>query len=354
MIDKLLFFAGLRYLTYILGSEMETMPQGLKQKMEKQGYHFVGRHSAVKICEYTANGIRGETLCYKYSFYGIRSWQCIQATPAMGCDLGCSFCWRLIPEEHGYRWNELNAVDKWDDPEAIVDGMIREQKRIVSGYNAITDTELRKRRWKEANEPMHVALSLTGEPMFYPKMGALLTAFHKRGISTFLVHNGTLPEALEKLDPLPTQVYISLQGPDEETWTKVVRPKISGAWRRFTRSLDLLGNLKTRTVLRMTLVKGLNMANPEGYAELIKRANPNYVEVKGFSFVGGAREEQRGLSLSTMPNHDEIREFANSLAKLTGYIETAEHKPSRIVLLSRDKESANKRIIDFSAITAKA
>ena len=57
---------------------MGGMPAVLKQKMEKQGYHFVGKHSAVKICEYTANGLRGGTLCYKYSFYGIRSWQCIQ------------------------------------------------------------------------------------------------------------------------------------------------------------------------------------------------------------------------------------------------------------------------------------
>ncbi|MDE1833624.1 MAG: radical SAM protein, partial [Candidatus Micrarchaeota archaeon] len=204
---------------------MPGMPAELRTKMQKQGYHFVGNHSAVKICEYTANGLRGQTLCYKYTFYGIKSWQCMQATPAIGCDLGCTFCWRLIPEEHGFKWNELNAVEKWDDPIEVVEGMIREQKRIVSGFNSIADTDLKKRRWKEANEPMHVALSLTGEPMFYPKMGALIREFHKRGISTFLVHNGTLPEALEKLDPLPTQLYVSLQAPDEETYIKTVRPK---------------------------------------------------------------------------------------------------------------------------------
>ena len=50
---------------------MTKMPEELKNKMKKQGYHFVGEHSAVKICEYTANGLRGETLCYKYTFYGI-------------------------------------------------------------------------------------------------------------------------------------------------------------------------------------------------------------------------------------------------------------------------------------------
>ncbi len=333
---------------------MANMPDELKYKMEKQGYHFVGEHSAVKTCEYTANGLRGQTLCYKYTFYGIRSWRCMQATPAIGCDLGCSFCWRLIPEEHGFKWNELNAVQEWEDPEKIIDGMIREQERLISGFNAIADTELKKRRWKEAREPMHVALSLTGEPMFYPKMGKLIEGFHKRGISTFLVHNGTLPEAIEKLDPLPTQLYVSMQAPDEETYVRTTRAKIPNAWERFLRCMDVIKGLSTRTVLRMTLVKGLNMHNPEGYADLIKRGRPNYVEVKGFSFVGGSRNPARNLDMSSMPNHEEIREFAKKLAELSGYMYTVEHKPSRIVLLCRDQESFKNRIIDFSKIKPEA
>lgn len=198
--------------------------------------------------------------------------------------------------------------------------------------------------------PMHVALSLTGEPMFYPKMSALLAEFHRRGVSTFLVHNGTLPEALEKLTTLPTQLYISLQAPNEDLYIKTVRPKIPGTWERFRKALSTMKGLKTRTVLRMTLVKGLNMCDPEGYAELIGLAMPNYVEVKGFSFVGGAREEQRGLSLNAMPNQDEIKEFAKRLAELTGYIVTSEHAPSHVILLSRDEESKRSRIIDFSKI----
>jgi tRNA wybutosine-synthesizing protein 1 len=329
---------------------MGAMPVELKQRMQKQGYHFVGEHSAVKICEYTANGIRGKTLCYKYTFYGIRSWQCIQGTPAIGCDLGCSFCWRLIPEEHGFKWNELNAVSKWDDPVLIVENMINEQRKIISGYKGGLEDKLLLKRWEEANSPKHVALSLTGEPMFYPKMGALLSEFHKRGISTFLVHNGTLPEALERLNPLPTQLYVSLQAPNAEIYEKTVRAKIPNAWQRFNDALAVMRRLNTRTVLRMTLVKGLNMCDPEGYSNLIKIAMPNYVEVKGFSFVGGAREDTRGLNLSSMPDHQEIKAFASELSRLTGYIITAEHSPSRVVLLSRDEESKKKRIIDFSTI----
>ncbi len=330
---------------------MSDLPKVIKDKMSHQGYHFVGKHSAVKICEYTANGLEGKTLCYKYSFYGIHSWQCIQSTPAIGCDLACKFCWRLIPEEMGVPWNELNAVDNWDDPEKIVDGMIEEQRKIVSGYKSVADTELKQRRWKEAREPKHVALSLTGEPTFYPKLSKLLETFHKRGISTFLVTNGTLPEVIKNLNPLPTQLYISVEAPDEETYNKVVRPKInSNAWGRYMETLNMLKTLKTRTVLRMTLVKGLNMNNIEGYASLIKTAQPNYVEVKGFSYIGGARNESRGLHMSSMPTHDEIKDYANRLAELSGYKETSEHRPSRIVLLSRDEESAKNRIIDFSKI----
>ncbi len=326
------------------------MPDELKATMQKQGYHFVGKHSAVKICEYTANGLKGKTLCYKYTFYGIKSWQCVQATPAIGCDISCRFCWRLIPEEEGFKWNELNAIDNWDDPEFIVDNMIKEQRRIVSGYKHGADTELKLRRWKEANEPKHVALSLTGEPTFYPKMGRLIEAFHKKGISTFLVSNGTLPEAIERMEPLPTQLYISLQAPDERTYVNVVRPKIADAWLRFNKTLKMLPTLKTRTVLRMTLVKNLNMCNPEGYANLIKMASPKYVEVKGFSYVGGSRNPARELEMGSMPTHEETKEFARKLADLTGYIETAEHMPSRVILLCRDEDAKKNRIIDFDRI----
>ncbi len=329
---------------------MPGMPDALKGKMEKQGYHFVGKHSAVKICEYTANGLRGGILCYKHTFYGIRSWQCVQSTPAIGCDISCKFCWRIIPEELGFEWNELNAIDKWDDPEFVIENMIKEQRRIVSGYKAIADTDLKKRRWDEANKPIHVAMSLTGEPTFYPKMSKLIEGFHRRGISTFLVTNGTLSEAIESMNPLPTQLYISLQAPNYDSYIEVTRPKIKNTWDRYLKSLELLSTLNTRTVLRMTLVKGLNMKDPEGYANLIKLGNPQYVEVKGFSYVGSAREEQRGLSMNSIPQHDEIQEFAKKIAELTGYIFTAEHKPSRVVLLCRDQKAKDNRIIDFSQI----
>ena len=328
-------------------SENVNVPDSLKKMMEKQGYHFVGRHSATKTCEYTKSSLKkGGKVCYKCQFYGIRSWRCIQATPAIGCNLACAFCWRIIPEEVGIKWNELNALGSWDDPDAIVEGLIKEQRRLVSGFKGMADVD--QKRWNEANDPAHVALSLTGEPLFYPRMSALLEAFHRRGISTFLVTNGTMVHALKALTVMPTQLYVSIQAPDREVYEKTVRPKTLNAWENFQKFLEVFATLKTRRVFRLTLVKGLNMLNPEGYAELIGKGRPDYVEVKGFVYVGGARGAERNLSYEQMPNKEEILEFAKRIAELSGYRFVDYHESSKVALLCSSEETARNRRINFA------
>lgn len=324
------------------------MPDGLASKMKKQGYHFVGKHSATKICNYTSQSLKKSTrnhTCYKHKFYGIRSWRCIQATPAIGCNLACSFCWRIIPEEEGYKWNELNAVEKWDDAGMIVEGLVREHKRIISGYKGHKDVDIE--RWNEAQDPAHVALSLTGEPLFYPKMNELIEAFHKKKISTFVVTNGTMVNALKKLSVLPTQLYVSVQAPNQEVYEKVTRPKTLGAWENFEKFLGVFSTLNTRRVFRLTLIRGVSMIDAKGYAELIRKGKPHYVEVKGFVFVGGARNEARNLSYTQMPGSDEIVAFAKEIAKESGYIVADYHESSNIVLLCSDSDAAKRRIIAF-------
>ncbi len=323
------------------------VPDRLKNMMKRQGYHFVGRHSAVKTCEYTKSSLeKGGKVCYKCKFYGIRSWRCIQSTPAIGCNLACAFCWRIIPEEVGIKWNELNALGDWDDPDSIVEGLIREQRRLVSGFKG--DEKIDKKRFEEANDPAHVAISLTGEPLFYPKMSALLDAFHRRGISTFLVTNGTMVNALRALTTMPTQLYVSIQAPNREVYERTVRPKTLNAWDNFQKFLEVFSTLKTRRVFRLTLVKGLNMLNPEGYAELISRGRPEYVEVKGFVFVGGARGEDRHLTYEQMPNKDEILEFAKEIAERSGYKLVDYHESSKVALLCATEEAKKNRFIKFA------
>ncbi len=322
------------------------MPEGLASMMKKQGYHFVGKHSATKACNYTTSSLEEGTSCYKHRFYGIRSWRCIQATPAIGCNLACSFCWRIIPEEVGFSWNEINAVKEWDDPEMIVDGLIEEHRRIVSGYKG--HKRINMKRWKEANEPAHVALSLTGEPLFYPMMNGLLEAFRKRDISTFLVTNGTIVSALRALKVFPTQLYVSVQAPNEELYKQITRAKsLNSTWNNFREFIKAFSAIETRRVFRLTLIKGLNMGDAEGYARLIKEGRPHYVEVKGFVYVGGARNEGRGLYYGQMPTMDELLEFAGKLSRLSGYIVSDYHEHSRAVLLCADEHAESDRILKF-------
>lgn len=257
-------------------------------------------------------------------------------------------CDKIQPDSSG--WVPLPKNFCWDEPEFIADGLIAEQKRIMSGF--LGNQKADKTLAQEAMYPKHVALSLIGEPVLYPKLSELIRIFHKKKMTTFLVTNGTLPKALKALTTLPTQLYISLVAPDEKTHAAVTCPPKGMAqknWQNYLESLEYMESLrgKVRTVLRMTIAHGLNDQNLQGFADLIKLAQPDYVEVKSMTFVGGARNKKRGLRLEDMYSMDEIRETAKTLAKLTGYIYAFEHVPSRIVLLCRDETAQKNRILKF-------
>jgi len=59
---------------------------------------------------------------------------------------------------------------------------------------------------------------------------------------------------------------------------------------------------------------------------------PNFVEVKAFMSVGGARKR---LPYEAMPMHSEIKEFAEQLEKNSSYRIRDEKSDSRVVLLAR-------------------
>jgi tRNA wybutosine-synthesizing protein 1 len=251
-------------------------------------------------------------------------------TPTVAqCDLRCSFCWRIQSGDLKIKWDEL-ASSNWDDPETIVDGCIKTQRKLVSGYKGNPNVTAHK--FREASDPKHVAISLAGEPTLYPSLNGLIECFNKRRLTTFLVSNGTNPEALMQLNTEPTQLYISLCAPDEETFRKVCRPQIPNAWEKLGQTLSILPTFKCPTVLRLTLTKNLNLKDPERYARLIERANPTYVEPKAYMHVGFSRLR---LNFENMPSHQEIRQFAVQLAKETGYNMLQEAPKSRVVLLSR-------------------
>lgn len=307
------------------------MPEEIANLFTKQHYAIVGHHSGVKLCHWLKESLKHNRFCYKQKFYGIQSHRCLQMTPVLAwCTHNCIFCWRPM---EGFLGTEL--PQPWDDPAFIVEESIKAQRKLIVGYKGMPGINMKK--FEEAWNPKHAAISLSGEPMLYSYMGDLVEEFHKRGFTTFIVTNGTLPESLEEMmkeDKLPTQLYVSLTAPDLETYNRVNVPMIPDGWDRIKEFLRLMSDAHTRTVVRLTLVKGENMHNPKGYAELIKLANPMFVEAKAYMFVGFSRNR---LTINNMPSHEEIRAFAEELVKhLPGYHIEDEYAPSRVILIMRD------------------
>jgi tRNA wybutosine-synthesizing protein 1 len=298
--------------------------------LKKQKYHLIGQHSAVKTCKWLHEALVHDRPCYKQKFYGIKTHQCIQMTPALFyCTQQCLFCWRAQKGDLQVEWDEM-ALPKWDSPEDIVEESIKTQIKLLSGYKG--NPEVDQRKLREAFTPRQVAISLTGEPTLYKPIGELIQAFHSRGFTTFLVTNGTVPSVLANLSEEPTQLYISMSAPNEETFKTVCRPQIPNAWRKLNETLALLPSFKCPTVIRITSACDLNMKNIKDYADLIDKANPTYVEPKAYMHVGFSRLR---LSYENMPSHNEIRKFAAQLSQETGYDILNESEESHVVLLSR-------------------
>ncbi len=315
----------------------------VKTILEKQHYKIVGKHSAVQICRWTKKSLKDEGVCYKEKFYGIKSHLCCQMTPAvMWCPNKCIHCWRAIELTLE---SELNG--EVDSPKEIIDGCIKAQRQLLLGFN-INNKSIKKQlskanqeKYKEAQEPMQFAISLSGEPTVYEHIGELIDELRKRGKTSFLVTNGLYPEKLkelEKKNQLPTQLYISVNVPNEKMYQEFHRSSKKDAWKRLMKSLVITSKLKCRTIFRMNLVKDLNMGEKhvEEYAKLIKKANPSFIEIKGFMSVGFARQR---LGYDRMPTDKEMIEFVNKLVNKLGqpYKLLDSHRFSRAYVVGKDE-----------------
>jgi len=202
-----------------------------------------------------------------------------------------------------------------------------------------------KKRIQQMKLPLHFAISLTGEPTMYPRLPELIDEIKRRGMSAYLVTNGSFPEMIEKIiGHEPTQFYITMAGPTNELFDEETNPLTKNAWERFNKSLELMKKLNTRKVIRLTLTKGYNMKNPQLYGELIRKCSFDFVECKGYVHVGYA---MRRLKKENMPTHDEIKDFAEKVAKAAGLKYIDEKPESSVVLLM--KEDFDGRIMDFEA-----
>ena len=319
------------------------IPENVRKVLERQHYSIVGKHSAVQICRWTKKSLRDEGVCYKEQFYGIKSHLCCQMSPSvMWCPNRCLHCWRAIELTIG---NELKG--KVDPPKQIIDGCIKAQRELLSGFKVDKNSKKKQlskanmKKFKESQEPMQFAISLSGEPMTYKYVGGIIEELRKRGKTSFLVTNGLYPEKLEQLEKakqLPTQLYISVNAPDKEIYNKIHRSSKKDAWERLSKSLEIMSTLKgkTRTVFRINLVLDLNMTKPENYAEMIRKANPMFVEVKAFMCVGFANQR---IAYNKMPYHKDIVDFSKKILEfLPEYKILDEKKESRVLLLGKDKK----------------
>lgn len=303
----------------------------IKNVLKKQHYVIVGEHSAVQICRWTKKSLRDEDICYKNKFYGIESHKCCEMTPFLACQNKCLHCWRAI---------ELNfpTPKKINEPKKIIKECIEAQRKLLSGFGG--NKKVDKEKYKEAQKPKHFAISLVGESTLYTKLAELIKELRKQGKTSFLVTNGLLPKKLQELqkkNALPTQLYISLLYPNEKLFREITKNKEKDAWKKFNQSLELMKNLKTRKVIRLTLIRELNMEDEmlENYAKLVKKAMPNFLEVKGYVALGYSKQR---LGHEKMPSHEEIKNYAKKLLKfLSEYKFLDEKIESRVVLLGKDK-----------------
>lgn len=302
--------------------------------LTKQGYTIIGSHSGVKICRWTKSALRGRGSCYKYSFYGIQSHLCMEATPSLSCSNKCVFCWRHGTNPVGTTWRWIT-----DAPEVIFDGITTAHYKKIKMMKGVPG--VRAERFAEAMRIRHCALSLVGEPIFYPHINELVNIMHSNRISTFLVCNAQHPAQLAALVPV-TQLYVSIDASNKESLRKIDRPLHRDFWERFCACLDILRNrrFEQRTVFRLTLVKGFNMAEEvRGYADLIERALPGFVEVKGVTYCGTSAAGSAGLTMQNVPFYEEVSAFVTELAaelkaRNLPYGIAAEHAHSCCVLLA--------------------
>lgn len=295
------------------------------EKLESSGYRFVGshNHAAAKICHWTKQSILDKGVCYKEKFYGIESHRCLQMAPAVpNCQQKCEFCWRDLS------YTKTQWEGEYDNPKTIIDEAVKAQNNLLCGF--FGNDKANKEKLEESKTPTNAAISLAGEPMLYPEIDELIAEFNRRNFTTFVVSNGQCVDKLKNLENEPYQLYLSLDAPTKKIYNDVCQPQISEGWDNLNQSLDTLSSFNSRTCIRTTCVKGRNMTNPEKYAELIKKANPDFVEIKAYMCVGSSRHR---LTPDNMPTFDEVKSFAQKIGENCGKKIVNESEVSRVVLL---------------------
>ena len=303
----------------------------------KKAKYGVADHSTVELCHWTKKSFRNEGTCYKHKFYGISTHRCMEFSPAgMHCENRCVYCWRPM------EFYDSLAMDpeRVAEPEEIMKKLMAERRKLIMGHYG--DPNQDKQKLDESLLPSHYAISLSGEPTMYPKLPELIKYLKslQETKSIFLVTNGQEPDMIQKLadeEALPTQLYLSTNAADQESFLKVNRPRYDDSWKRWNKTLDLLSSLDTRTVLRITLIKNWNDSKEmiPAFTEMFDKSNPHFIEIKSYMHIG--RSTNR-LEHENMLDMNEVRSFASGVTQYSNRFSVMdESEISRIVILQNKK-----------------
>eukprot|EP01100_Stratorugosa_tubuloviscum_P004931 TRINITY_DN2246_c1_g1_i3.p1 TRINITY_DN2246_c1_g1~~TRINITY_DN2246_c1_g1_i3.p1 ORF type:complete len:619 (-),score=256.87 TRINITY_DN2246_c1_g1_i3:78-1934(-) len=312
--------------------DQEMLTPGLRKALTKQGYRLLGTHSGVKLCRWTKAMLRGRGGCYKHTFYGISSFQCMEMTPSLACANKCVFCWRHHKNPVGTKW-------KWsvDSPEFLIESAMAQHQSMIKEAKGVPGVQ--PERFKEAMTIKHCALSLVGEPIIYPYINEFVGMLHDRKISTFLVTNAQFPDRIRDLKPV-TQLYVSIDAATKESLQKIDRPIFPDFWERFLSCIEELSKKGQRTVFRLTLVKEWNMEEIKNYSDLIAIGKPDFVEIKGVTYCGNSGASS--LRMTNVPFHHEVVRFGNQICEMealnSNYQLACEHEHSCCILLANKQK----------------
>lgn len=316
----------------------------------RKAKYGVSDHSTVDVCHWTKRSFRHEGSCYKHKFYGISTHRCMEFSPAgMYCENRCVYCWRPMEFYDSLTMRPDNVAP----PEDILRELMAERRRLISGFYG--DPRNDRQMIDESLLPSHYAISLSGEPTMYPRLPELIR--HLKSLdatkSVFLVTNGQEPAMIRRLqdeDALPTQLYLSCNAADYDSFIRINKPRYADSWERWNRTLDMLKTLDTRTVMRITLIRGYNDGEGQErpFADMLRRSSPHFVEIKSYMHVG--RSTNR-LQHSHMMEMEEVRRFSSQTARHSGMFSVMDESDiSRIVVLQNQERLVERFIPSYQSI----
>jgi len=105
--------------------------------------------------------------------------------------------------------------------------------------------------------------------------------------------------------------------------------------------LESLNTLSCRTLVRLTGVKNLNLSEQyiQDYIKIIKKANPNFFEIKGFTLQAKALQIKDRLKSEKplqyyFPDYEYLKNFAVNFEKISGFPLIYKNEASRDFLFA--------------------